>query len=116
MATFIQVNGRFIIPTAENIKAIQNANLPQELVEWSALPLDANIEVVKAPAENTTEPVADVVVADEVTETVDTVVEPTAENIEADELATLRTQYLEKFEKKAFHWRDVETLKAKLAE
>lgn len=104
MATYIQVNGRFIIPTQENLEKMNNAKLPKEAISKTALPLDAEIEVVGIETEKLQE------------EKQVSNVDETPKIDDNSDLSMLRSQYEAKTGKKAFNGRNAEKLKEKLAE
>lgn len=93
MATFIQINGRFLIPTEENLKKVENAKLPIEAQAKTVLPLETEVEII-TDQDNSFISVSE----------------------DRDEITDLRRQYEEKFWKKAFNWWKSDKLKELLAE
>ena len=87
--SFIQINGRFVIPTQAQLEALDKAILPKELIATTNLPLDAKIEIVGEKKEVWTD--------------------------DTSELKSLRAEYKEKTGNKPFHWWTEEQLKEKLA-
>ncbi len=109
MPTLIQINGRYVIPTQENIDKINNAKLPKELMQKTNLPID--LEVKKVTTEELNE------VSEKVEEV--TVEETTIiEEVKEDNLSLieLREEYKKKFNKKPFNWRTAEEIVLKLKE
>lgn len=76
--SFIQINGRFVIPTQDQLDAIDKAILPKELIATTNLPLDAKIEILEVKKEELKEE-------------------------QSSDLKSLKAEYLAKTGKKAFH-------------